>query len=162
MKIKLTLLSLLSLTINADSLRLDNSHVVQSLDKQPHNIRLNYDISPDESMTLSNLSLNFDGEFLVATDRDFIPVIIKKNDLANFQIVAQNATVTPLYLSKPGALLIGNVNLKKHTDKQNLIGAPTGQAIYLLPNSAQEADTTEKTEQKKQSRSKKRNLKNGQ
>lgn len=161
MNIKLTLLFLLCLGINCNSVRLDNSQVIKSLNKQPHNIILNYDISADESMTLSNLSLDFDGDFLVVTDRNFEPVIIKKNDLANYQIVAQNSTVTPLYLSKPEALLLGNVNLKKHTNKQNLVGAPTGQSIYLLSTN-QRAGHAEKAEMKKLSRSKKRNRKNGQ
>jgi hypothetical protein len=160
MNIKLTLLFLLCFAMNCNSLRLDNSQVVKSLNKQPNNIILNYNISADESMTLSDLSLDFDGDFLVLTDRNFEPVIIKKNDLVNYQIVAQNSTVTPLYLSKPEALLLGNVNLKKHTDKQNLVGAPSGQSIYLLPTIVQKGDTNQKSVQQKTSRSKKRNRKN--
>jgi hypothetical protein len=156
MKTKLILLSVLSLTINVVSLEIDNSQVLKSLDKQAHNITLNYDISTDGSMTLSNLGLGFDGDFLVAIGRDFLPVIIKKSDLTNYQIVAQNATVTPLYLSKPKAVLVGSVNLRELTDKQNLIGAPTGQAIYLLPIEHQKTDTPQKAKQQKPSNSKKR------
>jgi hypothetical protein len=162
MNIKLTLLFLLCLGINCNSVRLDNSQVIKSLNKQPRNIILNYDISFNDSLTLTNLSLDFDGDFLVVVDRNFLPVIIKKNDLANYQIMAQNSTVTPLYLSNPEALLLGNVNLKKHTAKQNLVGAPVGQSIYLLPTSVQKADVNQKSVQQKTIRSKKRNRKNGQ
>jgi hypothetical protein len=151
MKTKLILLCVLSLTINLVSLDIDNSQVVKSLPK----IRLNYDVSTDGMMTLSNLGLGFDGDFLVAMGRDFLPVIIKKSDLTNYQIVAQNATVTPLYQSKPEAVLVGSVNLKNLTDKTNLIGAPTGQAIYLLPIEHQQTHTPQKAKQKMPSNSKK-------
>jgi hypothetical protein len=161
MKLKFIWCCALTIAINGNSSRLDNRAVIQSLDKQSRNIILNYDVSADQSLTLTNLSLDFDGDFLVAVDNNFTPVIIKKSDFKNYQIVAQNATVTPLYLSKPEAVLLGNVNLKKHTERHHLVGAPTGQAIYLLPREHQKADTAQKDEQKKQSRSKKRNRKNG-
>ena len=161
MKLKYIWCFALTIAINSNTLRLDNRGVIQSLENQPRNIKLNYDISVDDSLTLTSLSLDFDGDFLVAVDRNFVPAIIKKSDLQNYQIVAQNATVTPLYLSKPEAVLLGNVNLKKHTERQSLIGAPTGQAIYLLPIEHQKADTAQKAEIQNLKRSKKRNRKNG-
>ena len=161
MKLKYIWCCVLIIAIKGNSLRLDNRGVIQSLEKQSRNIILNYDVSADQSLTLTNLSLDFDGDFLVAVDNNFTPVIIKKRDLKNYQIVAQNSTVTPLYLSKPNAVLIGNVNLKKHIDKQILVGAPTGQAIYLLPISDQEGYISQKAEKQNLKRSKKRNRKNG-
>lgn len=154
MNLKLSLLCLYNLVIaDSGSSRLDNRLVTQSLDKKPNNIKISYDIMPDQGMNLDNIKLDFDGDFLVAIDLDYTPVIIKKNQLSKYKIVAQNATVTPLYLSLPEALLLGNIDLKKQfKDKENLLGSPKIQSIYLVPQGEKKIEPRKKTKSKKRTK----------